>query len=184
MPPFIQWPTYRLYQVLFSWPMWAFTKAKVKLHMGFHIYTVYMLPNYVIYAYVYSGQTMDNLHGNLCAYQTELILYDTFIYGFGHIPWKFNFAVRLVLLVSQCCLLCVESFLVSIKISPGFLEELPDCDEPTQVKALWYHPFLSSYHHYRSKLFALGGTLVLNIEQVPCSGGPPPLPQCLNSVMS
>jgi len=41
-------PTHRLCQVLFSWPMWAFTKAKVKLHMGFHIYTVYMLPNYVV----------------------------------------------------------------------------------------------------------------------------------------
>ena len=40
-------PTHRLCQVLFSWPMWAFTKAKVKLHMGFHIYTVYMLLNYV-----------------------------------------------------------------------------------------------------------------------------------------
>ena len=40
-------PTHRLCQVLFSWPMWAFMKAKVKLHMGFHIYTVYMLPNYV-----------------------------------------------------------------------------------------------------------------------------------------
>ena len=40
-------PTHRLCQVLFSWPMWAFTKAKVKLYMGFHVYTVYMLPNYV-----------------------------------------------------------------------------------------------------------------------------------------
>jgi len=40
-------PTHRLCQVLFSWPMWAFMKAKVKLHMGFHVYTVYMLPNYV-----------------------------------------------------------------------------------------------------------------------------------------
>ena len=73
---------------------------------------------------------MDDLHGNLCAYQTESISYDAFIYGFGHIPWKFNFAVRLVLLVSQCCLPCIKSFLVSIKIPPGFLEEPPDHDEP------------------------------------------------------
>ena len=39
--------TYRLCQVLFSWPMWAFMKAKVKLHMGFHVYTVYILLNYM-----------------------------------------------------------------------------------------------------------------------------------------
>jgi len=46
-------PTHRLCQVLFSWPMWAFTKAKVKLHMGFHVYTVYMLLNYVHFGHVY-----------------------------------------------------------------------------------------------------------------------------------
>jgi len=60
----------------------------------------------------------------------EFISYDAFIYGFGHIPWKFDFVVRLVLLVSQCYLLGIKSLLVCIEISPGFLEELPDGDEP------------------------------------------------------
>jgi len=31
-----------------SWPMWAFTKAWAKLHMGFYEYIVHILLNYVI----------------------------------------------------------------------------------------------------------------------------------------
>jgi hypothetical protein len=34
-----------------------------------------------------------------------------------------------ILLVSQCGLLHIESFLISIKIPPGLLEEPPDGDE-------------------------------------------------------
>src|SRR6266704_2478674 len=83
-------------------------------------------------------QTINDFGGNSCAYKMEHILGVTFIYGSNNITQKTYFPMRFVLLVSQCSLPSIESFLVSIKISPRLLEELPDCFELTCIKALWY----------------------------------------------
>src|SRR5258708_19732787 len=38
-----------------GWPMWAFTKAWAKLHMGFYEYIVHILLNYVDEGLIYIG---------------------------------------------------------------------------------------------------------------------------------
>ena len=48
-----------------------------------------------------------------------------------------------ILLIGYGGLLCIESLSISIKIPPGLLEEPPDCNKFTQVKALWYEGFCS-----------------------------------------
>ena len=71
--------------------------------------------------HVHTKQTSFNM--SLCICRIDYIL------------WKTHFMMGLVLLVSQCSLPGVESVLVSIKISPGLLEELPDHCEFAQIKA-------------------------------------------------
>jgi len=63
------------------------------------------------------------------------------IYRIDYILQKTHFVMGLVLLVSQCSLPGIESILVSIKISPGLLEEFPDHCDFTQVKAHWHKCF-------------------------------------------
>ena len=64
-----------------------------------------------------------------------------YIYRINYILWKTHFVMGLVLLVSQCSLQGIESILVSIKISLGLSEELPDHCDFACVKAHWHKCF-------------------------------------------
>ena len=99
---------------------------------------------YLTYAHAHATcyqQYMDDLSNKWGAYKLQSSSDVAHIHRIDYIPWKTNFLMGFILLIGYGSLLCIEFLSISIKIPPGLLEEPPDCNKFTQVKALWYEGF-------------------------------------------
>ncbi len=92
-------------------------------------------------ANLHTTMPLHNLWTILPTWTVESLLSIIYSYRSNDITWQVNLLMRLVSFISNCCLMCIKSLSVCINISPSLLEELPDCNEVTWIKALWYENF-------------------------------------------